>query len=43
MTFVCKEYEDKKTMNTAKNKVFIKLLLEKFYLVGKINFCWEGG
>ena len=38
MTFVYKEYEDKngtRAMTTAKNKVFIGLLLEKFYLVGR--------
>ena len=38
MTFVHTEYEDKKNgtraMNTAKNKVFIRLLFENCYLVG---------
>ena len=38
MTFVHTEYEDKKSgtraMNTAKNKVFIRLLFENCYLVG---------
>ena len=29
-------------MTTAKNKVFIGLLLENFYLVGEMNF-WCGG
>ena len=29
-------------MTTAKNKVFIGLLLENCYLVGEINF-WLGG
>ena len=27
-------------MTTAKNKVFIELLLENFYLVGEMNFRW---
>ena len=27
-------------MTTAKNKVFIGLLLENFYLVGEMNFWW---
>ena len=44
MTFVYKEYEDKKNgtgaMTTAKNKVFIELLLENCYLVGGMNFWW---
>ena len=29
-------------MTTAKNKVFIELLLENCYLVGEMNF-WLGG
>ena len=44
MTFVYKEYEDKKygtrAMTTAKNKIFIGLLLENCYLVGEMNFWW---
>ena len=29
-------------MSTAKNKVFIELLLENCYLMGEINFWWGG-
>ena len=29
-----------RVMTTAKNKVFIGLLLENFYLVGEMNFWW---
>ena len=44
MNFVYKEYEGKKNvtraMTTAKDKVFIGLLLENCYLVREMNFWW---
>ena len=32
-----------RAMTTAKNKVFIALLLENCYLVGEMNFFFGGG
>ena len=32
-----------RAMTTAKNKVFIGLLLENCYLVGEMNFWWGKG
>ena len=35
-----KTKNDTRVMATAKNKVFIGLLLENFYLVREVNFWW---
>ena len=45
-TFACTEYEEKKNndlgaMTTAKNKIFIGLMLENCYLVGGWTFGEE--
>ena len=47
MTFTYKEYKDKRKVVQEQwlqlNKVFIGVLLENCYLVGKMNVWWGGG